>query len=62
MGDVVRLQRIEEPRRSARRIDAKQQQPCQILIFTGVRYERWSDETTPPAPAPAPKRRRRRNH
>jgi len=61
MGDVVRLQRVEEPQRLAGHVDAKQQ-PCKILIFTGVRYERWTDETTPPAPAPAPKRRGRRSH
>ena len=36
-------------------------QPCEIVIFPGVRYERWSGETPPaPTPAPAPKRRRRR--
>lgn len=65
MGEVVRLQRDEEPRRSAKRADAGRA-PCQILIFTGVRYERWTDESTPPSPAPAPapasKRRRRRSH
>ena len=32
---------------------------CEIVIFPGVRYERWQDEETP-KPTPRPKRRRTR--
>lgn len=33
--------------------------PCQIVIFPGVRYERWTEEEAP-KPTPRPKRRRAR--
>ena len=41
-------------------------QQCEIVIFPGVRYERWdSDASAPPAPEPAPvsgnRRRGRKN-
>lgn len=34
-------------------------EPCQIVIFPGVRYERWAEEEAP-KPTPRPKRRRSR--
>lgn len=33
--------------------------PCQIVIFPGVRYERWAEDDAP-KPTPRPKRRRTR--
>jgi hypothetical protein len=33
---------------------------AEIVLFPGVRYERWSEE--PPQDKPAPRRARRRDH
>ena len=59
MADIVKLDWLDQPRRSRARA-GRPTQPCEIVIFPGVRYERWVEEQTPPAPTPAPKRRRRR--
>lgn len=41
--------------------DVAERGACEIVIFPGVRYERWTESTPPaPAPKPAPKKRRRR--
>ena len=42
----------EKPQRKIRR---RSRRTAEIVIFPGVRYERWADNTPPPTP----KRRRR---
>lgn len=38
-----------------------QTQPCEIVIFPGVRYERWNDAPAKPnTPEPAPGKKSRR--
>ena len=45
MSDLIRFQPAKGPRRSA-----PDDRGAQILFFTGVRYQRTSED--PPAPAP----------
>jgi hypothetical protein len=48
MSDVIRFQPAKAPRRSA--ADGR---GAQILFFTGVRYQRMSDDQRAPAPQAA---------
>jgi hypothetical protein len=42
------------------RIRGSAEGPCQIVIFPGIRYERWAEDDAAPKPTPRPKRRRTR--
>ena len=66
MGKIVEFAGRSNPASWRPRSDATASagaavQRCEIIIFPGVRYERWDDAaSTPPAPAPEPGKKRRR--
>jgi hypothetical protein len=47
--------------RSERAVHRIEREPCEIVIFPGVRYERWTSDNPPaPTPEPAPSKKRGR--
>ena len=65
MGKIVEFAGRSNPASWRPRSDATASagaavQRCEIIIFPGVRYERWDAASTPPAPAPEPGKKRRR--
>jgi hypothetical protein len=55
MNNVIRFYPASSPRRVA-----SSSRSAQILFFTGVRYQRMSDDERSPAPQPQLIRRKRR--
>ncbi|MCB1510355.1 MAG: hypothetical protein KDJ36_05580 [Hyphomicrobiaceae bacterium] len=49
MGNVVRLERLVEPAKQ-RRHAKSQKTTAEIVIFPGVRYERWDDAVATACP------------
>ena len=62
MGDVVEITDARRTRRPRRRA-AETEGPAMVVLFTGVRIERWDDRTPPasdrPGTRPSSRRRRR---
>ena len=48
MSEVIRFQPAKEPRRSA-----PENRAAEILFFTGVRYQRMSEDEPAPQPQPS---------
>jgi hypothetical protein len=62
MGDVVEITVARRTRRPTRRA-AEADGPATVVLFTGVRIERWDDRAPPagdrPGSRPSSRRRRR---
>jgi hypothetical protein len=55
MNNVIHFRPASSPRRMA----SGDRGAAQILFFTGVRYQRWSEDTHAPQPQPQSSRRKR---
>ena len=57
MATIINI--AERSRSATRDQQGQPQRPasCEIVIFPGVRYERWQEDDTPPAPRRKRKRR-----
>ena len=55
MNNVIHFRSANSPRRVA----SGGRGGAQILFFTGVRYQRWSEEANAPEPQPQTARRKR---
>ena len=57
MNNVIHFRSANSPRR----IVSGDRGAAQILFFTGVRYQRWSEEANAPEPQPQSARRKRQD-
>ena len=59
MGSIIKFVAVTKSNRRRTALEGKSTTTCEIVIFPGVRYERWSEDSSKPVAQPKRGKRRR---